>query len=212
MEVWHFGDLGVPAFSFVNWVSHAFEAEQTQHIFYAGFDGEIYEIWWPRGGRSHLAAITTGAGAFGPITSHVFDQDNTQHVFYQAADGHIIELWWMHGEQPNSGKLTEGNGAPLAMRFFSTKGIPLTSHVFSDDLSQHVFYTSEKGHLIELWWRPSDVVPQVKDLNLRSGAPLPSLIGGPTGSVASHVFGNTQHVFYEAYGIQKVKNNGHASP
>jgi hypothetical protein len=204
MEVWHVGGLGLPKGSFdpsPNLVSHAFEAEQTQHIFFVGNDGEIYEIWWPIGGSSHEDAITTGAGAVGPITSHVFDQENTQHVFYQASNGHIFELAWTGGEQPNPRDLSDGNGAPLAFPSFLQPANPLTSHVFSDDLSQHVFYTSNQGHLIELWWRPSDVVPHVKDLNLRSGAPLPNL--GPVAS-ASHVFGNpqgnTQHVFYMSGG------------
>ena len=71
MEVWHFGDLGIPPFSIstANWVSHAFEAEQTQHVFFVGTDREIYEIWWPRGGGSTLTALTKGADASGPITS-----------------------------------------------------------------------------------------------------------------------------------------------
>jgi hypothetical protein len=194
MEVWHVGGFGVPFSGNPNWVSRAFEAEKTQHIFFAGNDGEIYELWWPIGGHSHLTAITKGARAVGPITSHVFDQDNTQHVFYQAADGHIIELSWMHGEQPNQRDLSDGNDAPLAIPFVTIPAAPPTSHVFNDDHSQHVFYTSEKGHLIELWWTSNDMVPQVKDLNLRSGAPLG---GGP---VASHVFERTQHVFYGSCG------------
>jgi hypothetical protein len=201
----HANDLtkasGAPVASFNMLASHVFNAEGTQHVFYASADDlHIYELWWRGPEAPHSGNLTAAAGLapgftlLGGLTSHVFNAEGTQHVFYVSHDKHIRELWWKGDEKPRPRDLTALSGREL---------LPsgrLTSHVFDAEGTHHVFYPAA-GHIIELWWRHGDNVHvNVRDLTDVSGAPLAAssptthVVNAPT----SHVFNaeGTQHVFY----------------
>jgi hypothetical protein len=196
---WHWGNLTRESGSFSTeagaLASHVFDAEGTQHVFDRN-GGLFNEVWW-RGGDAPqadplLAVPTTNLPAAGDPVSHVFDQfaaDGTQHVFYRTRDGEIVELWWSGGERPHGRSLTDRSG-----ELAEAVGDP-ASHVFGTDGTQHVFYRTFDGELMELWWRGgADGDPRARSLNQRDTAPLAA------GNPASHVFAAggppTQHVFY----------------
>jgi hypothetical protein len=138
-----------------------------------------------------------GAPAIAPATrvaSHVVAAERTHHVFYRTATGHIVEVWWRPGERPRWGDLTVASrGAPLA------DGDP-ASHVFVAEGTQHVFYRTDDGALVELWWRGGER-PHWGALTGAGAAPK------AVGSPVSHVFADegTQHVFYRAAGGQIIE-------
>jgi len=180
--------------------SHVVEEAGTQHVFYIA-SRDIIELSWGGGHdwREHNLSQSSIPAPAEPATnspaSHFFTNDRTHHVFYTADNGQVMELSWRTGEDPVVRDLSGtsmGDGvAPIAVS-------SPTSHVFDAELTQHVFYTGENGHVIELWWRPNDVAAHHEDLTVQSGgaplAPTNALFGTP----ASHVFVSegTQHVFY----------------
>jgi hypothetical protein len=131
--------------------SHVFDAEGTQHVFYRTFEGHIIELWWTGGtnGTPQARSLTQQAGALlaaGDPASHVFPAEATQHVFHRTGSGHIVELWWRNsGEAPQARDVTELSGGALL-----AAGDPV-SHVFNAEGTQHVFYTADNGHIVELW-------------------------------------------------------------
>ena len=129
------------------------------------------------------------------LASHVFEAQGTQHVFYRTADGRIVELWWRGAEPPHWGYLTtQANGAPVAA------GDP-ASHVFVAEGTQHVFYRTADGQIVELWWLGGEVPHWGYLTTPSNGAPVAA--GDPT----SHVFDaeGTQHVFYRSTGSQIIE-------
>lgn len=68
----------------------------------------------------------------------------------------------------------------------------LASHVFDAEGTQHVFYRTNDGKIVELWWRGAEAPHWGYLTTPGNGAPLAA--GDPT----SHVFTaeGTQHVFY----------------
>ena len=172
-------------------ISHVFEAQGTQHVFYRKTDGHIAELSWengnapiPRNRTGEIGALLSG----GKPTTHVFAAEGTQHLFYTAC-GHIIELSWRGAESAHVRDLSfltvPSGGTPDAA------GDP-TSHILDADGSQHVFYVSTLGHVVELSWRGAEV-PHVKNLNFpNDGSPAVA------SRLTSHVLGadGSQHVFY----------------
>ncbi len=78
--------------------------------------------------------------------SHVFAARGTQQVFYTNQELHIRRLGLRGNEPPASEDLmVASGGSPRAI------GGP-TSHVISEgETTQHVFYATGEGHIIELW-------------------------------------------------------------
>jgi len=145
--------------------------------------------------------LTIGSGGAPPmatpgkLASHVFEAEGTQHVFYRTDDGKIVELWWRGGESPHWDYLTTpGNGAPGAA------GDP-ASHVFAAEGTQHVFYRTDDGSVVELWWRGGEA-PHWGYLMTAGGATPQA-----ASDLASHVFDaeGTQHVFYRSKGNEIIE-------
>lgn len=190
--------------------SFAVDGNGTQHVIYTavdepavgqfgGQDGHIIELRWSGDEDPTARNLTELSGhppfPAGILRSHVYPtDDNTSHVFYNAS-GHIWELWWRGDDVPTARDLTPvGSGAPLAV------SAP-ASHVFAGDPvgpTQHVFYTGENGHVMELWWRNSTESPHLEDLTAR----CPTAPPVPLSPLTSHVLESehTQHVYYLANG------------
>jgi hypothetical protein len=173
--------------------SHVFVAEGTQHVFYRTADGRIVELWWAAGGPARWGYLTTpGNGApaaTGTPACHVFAAEGSQHVFYREGSGDVIELWWRGGENAQVKDLNlAAGGHERAPRAHSEP----VSHVFAAEGTQHVFYTSLDGDVIELWWRTGEA-PHPENLTQRSlGAPPLGAFGASLVDAAE----GTQHVFY----------------
>jgi hypothetical protein len=157
-------------------------------VFYRAGLGQVVEMWW-RGGDAVRWGYLTGSVdqphlAAGDPASHVFDAEGTQHVFYRSSGGHVMELWWRGGQAAQPSDITERSGTG-----FLAAG-NLASHVVAVEGTQHVFFRSTEGHVVELGWGIGQR-PQPEDLTGRSGVPLAA--GDPVSHVASD---GTQHVFY----------------
>lgn len=187
---------------------HVVEEAGSQHVFYVA-GGDVIELsrCADRDWREHNLSRSARPGPAVPAASrpvsHFLGEDRTHHVFYTADDGRVIELSWRTGEDPRvrdlSGTSVGDGVAPPAV------SAP-ASHVFetAGDLTQHVFYTADNGHIIELCWSPNDIARH-DDLTVHSGgAPL-----APTHAVfgASHSIAgeSSQHVFYRTDDLEIVE-------
>jgi hypothetical protein len=132
-------------------ISHVFNRNRSQHVFYTSTFGNIVELSWqgaeiprvrnlnfPNDGSPRVASR---------LTSYALDRDESQHVFYIGDNAHIIELSWMGTDMPQPADLTEQFGAPLGALNLDGP----VSLVFSTESTQHVFYTTGEGEIIELW-------------------------------------------------------------
>jgi hypothetical protein len=132
------------------------DAETTLHINYRAADGNIWNLtrtvagWQPASSLS----LTLGSPLATPgavPTGYVFPYDGTLHVNYTGLDGNIHEFWrdavgW------NWNNLTlAAFGAPPAISNPS-------AFVYLAENSQHVVYTADNHHLIELEWTPGLVI------------------------------------------------------
>jgi hypothetical protein len=191
--------------------SHVDEEAGTQHVFYVTERGDVVELSWGGGHdwRERNLSQSSSPGPAEPAVSkpasHFFTDDRTHHVFYTADNGRVIELSRTSGEDPVwrdlSGTSVGDGVAPLAV------SAP-TSHVFAaaGELTQHVFYTADNGHIIELWWAPNDTTRH-EDLTVNSGGAPPAPTDQRHGTPASHVFVSeaTQHVFYQSDDLDVVE-------
>ncbi|OBF18392.1 hypothetical protein [Mycobacterium sp. ACS4331] len=98
---WHASDLttmtGAPAPAGTAMAAYAFEAQGTQHVIYAGTDGQLYELWW-ESGRWNVGGLTAAVqaprSAEDRPLAYAFEGQGTQHVIYRTADdSHLHELW-----------------------------------------------------------------------------------------------------------------------
>jgi len=172
----------------------------SQHIIYLDQQRRVIEMQWS-GNAVPVAQVAGGDADRGfpaddmPICSHVNPYDNSQHAFYLSG-GEIIELRKAMGEGWQGRSLTRiSSGAPP----LAVSG-PV-SHV-ADGQTQHVFYVSASGEIIELWWRGNDA-PQAENLTQQAHAPLAPVFneGKPfytSPPLASHYVSSegTQHVFF----------------
>ena len=133
------------------------DPDGTHHVFYVADNAHIIELTWQ--GQNNpvardLTAHSTGIGpapiAISAPTSHLFRREGTHHVYYVSQGNHLIELWWLPGDDPHHEDLTAQSGDTSLARADTTPA----SHVFDHEGTQHVFYTSTTGEIIELWWQP----------------------------------------------------------
>ncbi|MGB2921459.1 MAG: hypothetical protein WA944_19830 [Mycobacterium sp.] len=149
---WHLTDLtavtGTPAPVPATLAGYMFDAQGTQHVYFVGIDGKLYELFsQPDGWQRSDLSSQTGAPtpAKNPLAAYAFEAQQTQHVVYQGADGQLYELWWdSSGWQV--GNLTAGLGAP--------KPAPgrMFGYAFETQKTQHIMYvTADGGSVHELW-------------------------------------------------------------
>ncbi len=167
----------------------------TENVVYQGQDNHVHLLTNRVGGNgwqhTDLTDSVGGPLAAGAPGAYTFEAQHTEHVNYRSADGHINEYW-----KDNTGwhfnDLTARSGAPFA----SDDGH--TGYVFTDQLTQHVNFSSDAdGHVHELWWEASGW--SHVDLTQLTGAPLIASGFHPSG----YAFESqglqpvaTQHVLY----------------
>lgn len=168
--IWHDGGnltaiAGVPVLAVGDPTGYAFEAAYTQHVYYRGTDGNIHELRWATatGGWHYWGTPTALTGAplaAGDPAGYVFDAQDTEHLVYRGVDDHIHELWRISGGTWNHNDLTARTGSPPA----ATDPIGYVFDYFAG--TQHVAYTSDDRHIIELSWEPIASNPQfVEDVD-----------------------------------------------
>jgi hypothetical protein len=169
--------------------SYTWDKDGTEHVVYAGVDGDVHELWF--NGAWHHNNLTVAAGGApspaGDLFGYTWSVDGTEHVVYRGGDGHIHELWFNGAWHLND--ITAAAGAPLAA------GDPV-AHTYASDKTEHVIYRGADGHIHELWFNG---VWRHNDLTVASGAPAVA-----PGDPCSYVYpkDNTQHVAY-------IGQNGH---
>jgi hypothetical protein len=187
----------------------AWEKDNTEHIFFTGINGHIYELKAMLGQDWNsildLTEITNSPiSAEAAPASYVWNGDNSVHVIYdgfvaKGGDlnyGHIGELFFKDG-QWHSNDLTEPDvNAPI--------GAKASGYAWEEDNTQHVIYAGNNNHIIELMTRLGSGHWFVNDLTKSANAPPigESFIHWTHGSITGYAWeeDNTQHVFYNSDG------------
>ncbi len=128
------------------------------------------------------------AGGTG-IAGYVWPDNDTEHVIFLSQDGHVHELWSSRGSGVwSDNDLTLATGAP------PSGGAKVTGYVWPEDDSEHVIYSSQDGHVHELYLFRSIGVWNDNDLTLATSAP-PTL---GIGDIVAYVWpeDNSEHVIY----------------
>lgn len=137
-------------------VEGPYTAERSQHVFYrSGRDIIVIELTWQGQDEPVARDLTAHGTSIGPApvaisapTSHLFRREGTHHVYYVGEGNHLIELWWWPGGEPHHEDLTAQSGDTSLAQAATP-----ASHVFDHEGTQHVFYTSTAGEIVELWWQ-----------------------------------------------------------
>lgn len=163
MTGWHINDLtaetGAPGPASDS-AGYVFDAQDTQHVVYAGADHHIHELWWNINGWHHndLSAAagapdSADSGVASDPAGYVFAAQGTQHVVYLGADNDIHELWWdTDGWHHHDLSATAGAPdaavaePPTATRPMMPGGDP-AGYAFDAQGTQHVVYTGGDHHI-----------------------------------------------------------------
>jgi hypothetical protein len=196
--------LGVPsAMTGSPLASFAWERQQSQHAFYIGTDGNVWELYYSgdgfdskRGGlpwqANNLSEDTGYTGALapkpgGPLVAYMFENQATEHVVYIAKDNTIRELYYSGGHWSGS-NLLEATRAPPP-----SANSPLAGYVAEYENTQHVIYVTDSGDVQELYWNGA----------WRNGKPdLTQATSAPQPAPGSALFGwsaeyeQSEHVIY----------------
>lgn len=126
-------------------------ANQAHHVVARDEESNVVEFTWVAGGQVatlNLGVRTGAPPAYGSLASHMFFEQGTtsHHVFFIDQDGHVREIRWFEDGEPTVHDLHADVAAPIADRFS-----PISSHVFSNEHTQHVFYQATDGRIVELW-------------------------------------------------------------
>jgi len=204
MAVWHTQDLTAltgasDAIGGSALTSYVWADQKTLGVFYISTDGLIHDVSWDEKDGWDAEDPTKGIGAptaigDSALTSYIWPDQKTQHVFYLSENGHVHELAWDDPKGWQTTDITASTKAPAAVGDSA-----LTSYVWADQKTQHVFYLSNDGHVHELWWEAGKVW---KTQDLTAAAEAPSAVRGS--ALTGYVWPDreTQHIFYLA-------NDGH---
>lgn len=131
------------------------DPDGTHHVFYVADNAHVIELTWQghnvpvaRDLNAHSTGIGPAPLAISAAASHLFLHEGTHHVYYVGEGNHVIELWWYPGDDPHHEDLTVQSGDTSLAQAATP-----ASHVFAAESTQHVFYSSTAGEIIELWWR-----------------------------------------------------------
>jgi hypothetical protein len=173
--------------------AYTWPENRTQHVVYLDAGGNAVELWAMQTASWTFNKITENAGAppaagGSHLASYVWKGDGTQHVVYLDSKSEAIELWNSPGSGWTWNNLTQHSGAPAALA-----GSPLTAYAWEADSSQHVFYLSAAGDLVEVWMRSGDTW-EFNVVNTAASSPKP-MTGTP---LTSYVFvkDDSEHVVY----------------
>ncbi len=166
---------------------YTWDADETQHVVFAGEDGHIYELWFSVKSDWHYHDLTKATGA--PLAEsapfgYTWDVDKTQHVIYRGSDGHVHELWFDQDSGWHHNNLTLATGAPFAT-------LDPHGYTWDADETQHIVYRSQDGHIQELWF---DQDSGWHHNNLTSATGAPPARSAPIGYTWD--VDGTQHVVY----------------
>ena len=130
-------------------VSHI-TSDGKQHVFYTSSFGNIVELSWHGTDTPQVRDLNLpndGSPAVASrLTSYAFDHDGTQHLFYIGNTDHPVELSFTDTGPAQVTDLTQEFGVPIGQ-----SNLGPASLVFSKEQTQHVFYTTPDGAIVELW-------------------------------------------------------------
>jgi hypothetical protein len=116
--------------------------DDGHEVFYAGQDGQVYELAWFGVAQVFGWSPTAAAGAPSPsgrVSAYYSAGTNRKHVVYRSADGRLHDIHWT----PEHLDLTAFAGAPLAA------DAPAAFTVEGPN-SQHVAFRTGDGHTWEI--------------------------------------------------------------
>jgi hypothetical protein len=159
--------------------AYAFEAQGTQHVFYASTELHMIELRWAsdRWSWTDLSELTGAPANLLPFTAYAFESKGIQNVVYfTVPDDAFRELW----QDANAWHSDNGN---LGI----TGRLPF-GYVIEADGTQHIAYVGPSDHVLEVWW--GDAQNFIEDAAQVAGAP--DAASGVTG----HVIDGLGHLFY----------------
>jgi hypothetical protein len=167
----------------------------TEHVFAVTYVGLRMSEYYYNKGSWHFhflntSLITRPPSPWVPMTSFYDFTQNVEHVFYIGETGdpktqHLYELYYNGNWWPNDLTAT---GAPAPTGNGFTWGLMS----FSDGTTEHVFYTTINGNLIEMAHNATG------GSWTNSTVPTPSAAGALTGFDD----GSFQHVFYLGFDVR----------
>jgi len=163
--------------------SYAWESQKSQHVFYIGDDGNVWELYFlvgqvdPKLGgflwqANNLSVHTGYTGALapkpgGPLVAYMFESQGTEHVVYIDKGNTIRELYYSGGKWAGN-DLLEATGAPAPRG-----NTHLAGYAAEYEKTQHVVYVAGNGDVQELYWNGAWRKGQ-PDLTETTGAPKPA--------------------------------------
>jgi hypothetical protein len=183
--------------------SFGWESQKSQHVFYIGNDGNVWELYYvagqidsKRGGplwqANNLSVLTGYTGDLrpkrgGPLVAFMFENQSTEHVVYIAQDQTIKELYHPGGKWVGN-NLLEATQAPTPKA-----DSPLAGYVAEYENTQHVIYVADNGDVQELYWNGAWRNGQ-PDLTQTTAAPPPASNSALFGWSAEYE--QSEHVIY----------------
>jgi hypothetical protein len=199
---WHHADLtalaAAPPAAERTMTGYSWGKGGSKQIAYKGSNGHIHELYVVSGGKWKHADLTILTGAppygYGALSGYEWETVGTKQVVYKDANGHIHELWVGVGGSWKHADLTKIASAPPASGGF------LTGYEWEKGGSKQVVYTTNDGHIHELWVRPDE---EWKHADLMQMTGAPTAIGTGT-SVAAYEWPTqgTKQVAYVGSGGQ----------
>jgi len=184
-------------------ISFAWEKQQSQHVFFQGNDGNVWELYCPglqqdpkRGGLFWQANNLSDDTGYtddlrpkpgGAMAAYMFENLGTEHVVYIARDNTIRELVYTGGKWSGS-NLLEMTGAPAPH-----PGSQIAGYAAEYENTAHVIYVTGNGDVQELYWN-ADWHNGQPNLTQTTGAPVPAPDSALCGWAVQYE--QSQHIIY----------------
>jgi hypothetical protein len=190
-----------------NLAGFAWEAQNTEHVFFIGSDSHVHELYHDTAWHHNdLTRLSGDPGTpVGHLAAYVWEKQGTEHVFYVGTGGeagvagaipHIHEIYYEAGKW-HAHDLNQA--VPDAMLPAYDKA-SLAAYVFQRQNTQHVVYVGNDLHIHEFYydnaWHHSDLSKAA------SKQPEDVLAGGITAFASEYE--NTEHVFYIGTGVSEL--------
>ena len=162
-----------------------YSANGVNHLIFRGEDDHIRALYWSTGATGHddLSGVAGSPAAAGDPHAFFTPHDQAHQVHYRGTDGHIHELWWVGDQRVSHIDLSALAGSPPAVT-------DPASYYDARTNTKHVYYTNDRGQIVELWWVPGQTNATMAEVSIWA------LAAPAAGRV--HAFAGThlQHVVY----------------
>lgn len=132
--------------------AYAAEFENTQHVIYVNYNGDVQELYysngWKTGNPLNLTAGASKPAANSALAGYSAEYERTQHVVYVDDNGVMHELYHSGNQWSETLLLASAQNAPPPRG-----GTPLAgyAYLYANVGTQHVFYVDINDNVHELY-------------------------------------------------------------